>query len=324
MLCLHLAVLSPPFQNRVIVACYLGIVADNEIGKLFHIVVKGINANAVKQVFRLFIRQQHHALAQLPTKIFQTAISGRRRRLARRACGYGCGCSCSCFCGCGCSWGSTVKYIVTNNLTNAKNSNISAYVESGAPYSATITAEAGYILDKVSCTMGGVEVEVVDGVITIESVNGDIVITATTIVDKEETVENAVYIYGGFYGNSAHSMNDEPVYNSSYPNAAYTSPILLEYIDGSHPNYLNIVGNFGGQIRVRYYDENGNFVSKNATFDGYAGAFSYTKYVRYVFLDTSTTTDGEPFAITSCIRTETLIGGTTETTEYTVIDRRGT
>ena len=215
-----------------------------------------------------------------------------------------------------------IKYTITNILTNASNSNFSTYANSGYSYSATITADDGYILDTVTCTMGGAEVEVVGGVINIENVTGDIVITATTRVDQDENIENAIYIYDGFFGNTAHTMYDEPVYNSSFPTAVYTSPILLEFIDDSHPNVLEITDNATGDRRVRAYDENGNYVSINHDHSNVCSANAKAKYIRYVYLNTDTTTDGKPFNVSACKRTETLQGGATEVTEYTVIDRR--
>ena len=56
----------------------------------------------------------------------------------------------------------------------------------GGTYNATITAEDGYTLDSVTCTMHNNEdstdadVTVTDGVINSSNVTGDIVITATT------------------------------------------------------------------------------------------------------------------------------------------------
>ena len=75
----------------------------------------------------------------------------------------------------------TAKQIfnVTNNLTNCVNSNTDTTTIEGSTYTATITAEDGYTLDSVTCTMGGVDQTVTDGVINISSVTGDIVITAS-------------------------------------------------------------------------------------------------------------------------------------------------
>lgn len=72
----------------------------------------------------------------------------------------------------------TTTYTVTNNLTNATNSNVATSVEEGASYTATISADQGYTMSSVTCTMGGVEQTVTDNTISIASVTGNIVITA--------------------------------------------------------------------------------------------------------------------------------------------------
>lgn len=70
-------------------------------------------------------------------------------------------------------------YTITKNLTNCAISNSAATVEEGSAYSATITANSGYVLGSVTVTMGGSVVTVNDGVISIAKVTGNIVITAT-------------------------------------------------------------------------------------------------------------------------------------------------
>lgn len=72
-----------------------------------------------------------------------------------------------------------ILYTVTNNLTNVTNSNSAGAVRAGASYTATLTADSGYDLGAVSVTMGGQAVTVTNGVISIPSVTGNIVITAT-------------------------------------------------------------------------------------------------------------------------------------------------
>lgn len=74
-----------------------------------------------------------------------------------------------------------VTYTITNNLTNVSNSNSVESVNEGSVYSATITPNSGYILGSVAVAMGGTDITstaVSDGVISIASVTGDIVITA--------------------------------------------------------------------------------------------------------------------------------------------------
>lgn len=82
-----------------------------------------------------------------------------------------------------------VRYAITNNLTECVNSNAATSLTEGASYTATLTASDGFVLDAVTVTMGGVDVTTsvyVDGVITIPSVTGDVVITASAVVVKTE------------------------------------------------------------------------------------------------------------------------------------------
>lgn len=69
-------------------------------------------------------------------------------------------------------------HAVTRNLTNCGIDNTAARVIDGDSFTATVTANDGYTLKSVACTMGGAAVTVTDGVINIPSATGDIVITA--------------------------------------------------------------------------------------------------------------------------------------------------
>lgn len=73
---------------------------------------------------------------------------------------------------------SNVYYSVTKNLTYCTINNSATEVIEGQSYSATITANSGYVLKSVSVTMGGSAVSVSNGVINITKVTGNIVITA--------------------------------------------------------------------------------------------------------------------------------------------------
>ena len=77
-----------------------------------------------------------------------------------------------------------VSYTITNNLTHATNSNGATTVEEGSAYSATISAEQGYHITSVTCTMGGAQQTVTNNYINIVSVSGDIVITAVAEEDQ--------------------------------------------------------------------------------------------------------------------------------------------
>lgn len=73
-------------------------------------------------------------------------------------------------------------YSITNTLTHCTTNNAATSVASGNAYAATITADTGYTLGTVTVTMGGVDISstaVSGGAITVPSVTGALVITAT-------------------------------------------------------------------------------------------------------------------------------------------------
>ncbi len=77
-------------------------------------------------------------------------------------------------------------YKVTNNLTNVSNSNSAVTAKTGDSYTATLTVTAGEI-KSVVVTMGGVDITSTaysNGVISIASVTGNIVITAVAEVPE--------------------------------------------------------------------------------------------------------------------------------------------
>jgi hypothetical protein len=82
-----------------------------------------------------------------------------------------------------------VKYTVTYNLTNCETPERGTYfeVDAGSEFQDTIYAAEGYTLDTVTVTMGGSAVNVTNGVISIASVTGNIVITATATATEETT-----------------------------------------------------------------------------------------------------------------------------------------
>lgn len=76
----------------------------------------------------------------------------------------------------------TVTHSVTQTLTHVTSSYTGTTVNDGAEFTATLTAEDTYTLGDVTVTMGGTDITSTaydDGVVLIDSVSGDIVITAT-------------------------------------------------------------------------------------------------------------------------------------------------
>ena len=77
-----------------------------------------------------------------------------------------------------------VYYSVAKTLTYCTINNSATKVVEGSSYSATINANSGYALSSVKVTMGGVDITssaVSGGTISIASVTGNVVITATAI-----------------------------------------------------------------------------------------------------------------------------------------------
>lgn len=77
-----------------------------------------------------------------------------------------------------------VRYAITNTLTECTNSNAATSLTKGESYTATLTANEGFVLYAVTVMMGGVDVTAdvyADGVINISSVMGDVIITAVAV-----------------------------------------------------------------------------------------------------------------------------------------------
>lgn len=80
-------------------------------------------------------------------------------------------------------------YTITNNLTNVTSNNSTTSVAENAAYTATLTAADGYTLNggTVTVTMGGTDVTATayaDGVVSIDAVTGDVVITAAAAAES--------------------------------------------------------------------------------------------------------------------------------------------
>ena len=75
-----------------------------------------------------------------------------------------------------------ISYTITNNLTLVTNNNEADSINYGDSYSATLVADNGYRLNNVNVTMGGSPIVVINGVINISKVTGNIVITADAVI----------------------------------------------------------------------------------------------------------------------------------------------
>lgn len=137
----------------------------------------------------------------------------------------------------------TTHYTITNTLTKCTNGNSSSSVAKNTSYIATITPNNGYKLDTVTVTMGGVDVTSTvynNGKITINSVTGNIVITATAI-EKQDVAEMPTNGLVALF-----DKDSEVITNGAYPEYQYQIKSKQgDYILGSWNKQVSETTNYG-------------------------------------------------------------------------------
>lgn len=135
-------------------------------------------------------------------------------------------------------WTTTTRAI-TYNLSHVTSSNSTASIESGQRYTTTLTADSNYALNTVTVKMGGVDITSTaysSGTITIPSVTGNIVITATAVLAAQSIT--ATYTQSGtvYDTDSLDSLKADLVVTANYsggtsetvPSTDYTLSGTLE------------------------------------------------------------------------------------------------
>lgn len=115
-------------------------------------------------------------------------------------------------------------YIITNNLSNATNSNNATSIAENASYNAVITANSNYRIKTVTVTMGGTDITNTaysNGRINISSVTGNVVITVTT-----ESVTSEITRYT-ITNNLSHATNSNSA-TSIEKNSPYNATITAD------------------------------------------------------------------------------------------------
>lgn len=112
-----------------------------------------------------------------------------------------------------------ITRLVSLNLTHVTSSNQSASVENGSRYVTTLTADTNYSINEVTVTMGGVDITSTaysSGTITIPSVTGNIVITATAVLAAQSIT--ATYTQSGtvYDTDSIDSLKTDLVVTANY------------------------------------------------------------------------------------------------------------
>lgn len=132
----------------------------------------------------------------------------------------------------------TTNYTITNNLTNATNSNTAATVTEGSSYSATITANSGYTLSTVKVTMGGTDITssaYSNGAINIASVTGNIVVTATAVVPSVKTYTITNNLTNATNSNKMISVEENSSYTATITaNNGYTLSTVTVTMGGAN------------------------------------------------------------------------------------------
>lgn len=82
-------------------------------------------------------------------------------------------------------------HTITNSLTHVSTSNTATQVEDQGSYTATLTADVDYTIQSVTVTMGGADISgcYANGVVSIPSVTGDVVITAVAVATVYSDIE---------------------------------------------------------------------------------------------------------------------------------------
>lgn len=140
-----------------------------------------------------------------------------------------------------------VMYSVTNSLTKVSTDNNATEVARGSAYSANLTVFEGYDLDSVTVTMGGTDITSTaysDGVVSIASVTGDLVITAVaTYTPVPITVTMPSVKDASYEGRRFSGAELEP--SGTYANACisyYLSVLPSSTLSVSGMDYHNMSG----------------------------------------------------------------------------------
>lgn len=160
-------------------------------------------------------------------------------------------------------WTTTTRTI-TYNLSHVSSSNSTASIENGQSYTTTLTAASNYTLNTVTVTMGGVDITSTaysSGTVSIASVTGNIVITATAVLSA--TSITAIYTQSGtvYDTDSLDSLKTDLVVTANYsggtsetvPASNYTlSGTLTEGTSVITVTYSGLTDTFSVTVSARH------------------------------------------------------------------------
>ena len=205
-------------------------------------------------------------------------------------------------------------YSVVYNLTKCTSINTTNVAVEGGEYVTTITPVADAVIDSVVVTMGGVDITATayaDGVISIPSVTGDIVITAAASIPlwSETLSDLAVAIRQEWYygsgkvqfnsNNSSASLavttpNDGGSFADRENNTVYMIPVSPK------ASKVSVARTDGKAFTCRYHGikavGDGTFTRLFDSADGYGASYEFTKgTIDYLLIEVANT-DGTSWA----------------------------
>lgn len=187
-------------------------------------------------------------------------------------------------------------YTITNNLTNVTNSNLYLSIEEGNAYTGTLTATEGYVMTNVTITMGGNDITSTaynGGNINIESVTGNIVITASAeeITKPQYTITNN--LSNATTSNNATSVNENTSYsatisaNKNYELDSITVTmggidITSTSVSGNAISISNVTGNIVITVTTKVQ------LTKTVAYSKASQTFNFTSSLKAIQIDTGT------------------------------------
>ena len=153
------------------------------------------------------------------------------------------------------------SYTITNTLTNVTNSNASASIQQYQTYTATLSTSIGFAITAVTVTMGGVDITstaYANGTVSIPSVTGNIVITATA---TEIVRENLLTMNDGKINKRFNSSNTESNANGYFiaDYFAYSGGGLRIVKGSTNMGGISASANYGN-CRIGLYDASKTFI----------------------------------------------------------------
>ena len=140
-----------------------------------------------------------------------------------------------------------IYFQVSYNLTGYTSSNKNTSVQEGSTFSTTLSLLSGYTQGSIVVTMGGVMVPTTGNTISISSVSGNIVISATAVGSDQPTAENLIEGWAQGYWTFTGGTNDDYQYNMR------STPALSLSVGESV-----IIGGVDANVRLRVWTTQGN------------------------------------------------------------------